>query len=137
MNLDQRHGLGSCVVPPSSSSTILLQGLVQALVADAIAGLEERVRAIVREELRRGRATEAEWISSSQAAALAGVSPATIRRWRTEGKLTKAQRGRVNVAELRALMARGDDAPAVPSDFAAARAKRIAGQLRGPKGGPA
>jgi predicted ATPase len=114
----------------SGSTGALVQALVTALAADVLAGVDERVRAVVREEMRRGAAVEAEWVSTKQAAALTGYGASTIRRWKATRVLTPGRGGRVNLAQLRAVVANGGaPAPARPGDLAAERARRLAATI--------
>lgn len=60
-----------------------------------MSGIEEMVRAIVRDELAKSRpANDAtDYLSTSEAAAFARVSPGTIRRWVRTGELTRHEAG--------------------------------------------
>ena len=121
------HGTDPRTPAPASVSRVLLEA------AAAIAVLEQRVAAL--EERARqapSSAPEAEWVSPSVAATVAGVSPATLRRWRAQGLLAVGRRRRVNVRELRRLMA-GEGGPPPVADLASARARRAAARV---KGGP-
>lgn len=74
------------------------------------ATLEEMIRAIVREELARTQpAPEPDvYLSPAAAAELAGVAPATIRRWVAEQRLPGYHAGRairIRRSELEALLA--------------------------------
>lgn len=60
------------------------------------AALRDMIREIVREELKAipDDKPTAEYVSTAEAAEIAGVTPGTIRRWKDEGKLTPAGAGR-------------------------------------------
>lgn len=76
--------------------------------------LEETLRAIVRDELQKALAerepSNGDLISTTEAARLADVATATIRRWIKLGSLTKHHAGRVfkvSRAELESLLKNG------------------------------
>lgn len=79
-------------------------------MTDAIrVALRAEIRSIIREELAR-LATPEEYLSIRGAADLAGVVPATVRRWVREGKLARHGAGRhlrVRRAELEEFLRRG------------------------------
>lgn len=76
-------------------------------------GLQEWIRGIVREEVRCAIADLAGpqiYLSTSEAAEIARVTPGTIRRWVREGRLQGAGAGRdvrVRREELQGIMAPG------------------------------
>ncbi len=73
-------------------------------------GLRALIVSVIRDEVRRAvnDAVKAdEFLSTTAAADVADVAPATIRRWVSEGKLTRHQAGRVirvSRAELEQLL---------------------------------
>lgn len=59
---------------------------------------EERLRALIREELERlGRGTPAsaptDWATPEQAAEILGTTPKTVRRWAASGRLRATREG--------------------------------------------
>lgn len=69
--------------------------------------IEDQIRAIVREELARS-APAADYLTTSAAAEIASVSPATVRRWIASGLLAVSGVGRavrIRRADLDALLA--------------------------------
>lgn len=54
---------------------------------------EDRIRAIVREELANAKPADAAYLSTAEAASLARVTTATIRRWVRAGELTRHEAG--------------------------------------------
>lgn len=107
--------------------------IVARLRALAEQTLAELVQRAVAEALARSGAPAApdrrEWLTQPQAATVAGVSRSTLRAWQAAGRLQRGERGRVNAAELRALLA-GRPATA-RGDVLELRQQRIADRLRG------
>ena len=122
------HGTDPRTSAPASA-TAMLQALVQVLTAEVRAGVEHQVRAIVRDEMRRGSGTEAQYVPPGVAAAMLGCSGATLRRYVKRGLLRRYHRGRIAVAELHALMESGGPPP--PSDLASERARRATARVKG------
>jgi hypothetical protein len=112
-----------------------LAGLFEQKFADLQRnGLEQLVRRIVREMLASGGPVgEPETLPKARAARAVGLSPATIDRWQRAKRLARGDRGRVNMRELRALLAGEGGAAKEPAavDLAAHRARRIADDLKG------
>lgn len=90
--------------------------------------VDDTIRQVVREELREflrlfreaqsQQKEGTELLSIAQCVALTGLGAGTIRKWRTDGKLTHYGSGRtirIDKAELLRLMRRRDDA-AAPTD---------------------
>lgn len=109
-----------------------IAGLARQVVRDlARDELEQLVGRAVREALGSRTAGEPESLPKAQAARAVGVSPATLDRWQRGGRLTRGHRGRVLMAELRALLAgeRTEEAPAAV-DLAERRARRLADEIK-------
>lgn len=71
--------------------------------------LESLVRAIVRDELAKARPANdsSEYVSTTEAARIASVTPGTIRRWVRAGELTRHEAGnrvRIRRDELEQLL---------------------------------
>ena len=67
--------------------------------------IDERIAAALRHLMEQSAPRK--WLTTVQAAAHAGVTPQTVRRWRSEGRLTGAGAGRelrFDMAEIDALM---------------------------------
>lgn len=115
------------------------QDHLETLLLDSLRGfcrlaLAPMLRQAVREEVQREIASRTvadrrEWLTQPAAAQVAGCSVSTIRNWQGEGKLSKGERGRVNAAELRALLA-GRKATS-GGDVLDLKAAKIAASLKG------
>lgn len=76
----------------------------------ALAGLRALISELVEEALAKRQPANDEYMSPEQAAALAKVAPATVRRWVREGRLPghhAGRRVRVKRAELESLLRDG------------------------------
>lgn len=125
--------------PGGSRLDICTRSPLAAIVDALAAALEERAREagrtaaeqVVRAALDRGAAPAGPaWLTQPRAAAVAGVSPQTIRAWFAAGHLTRGRRGRVNAEELRRYLEEGSPAPvAHVEDLSARRAKKTAAEI--------
>jgi excisionase family DNA binding protein len=100
--------------------------------------LLELIRAAVREELRGKVDAPAEYISTAEAARIAGVQQVTIRDWMERGRLKRYHAGRqlrVDRAELLALLSAATPSPRVERGDPAAEALRFLERRHGRKAG--
>ena len=128
-DLEPRPRAPACAPSPLEAAVAgLVRQEVRALTRDE---LEQFVRSVVREVLGDRTAGEPETLPRAAAARAVGVSPATLARWQGTGRLSRGHRARVNMSELRKLLAGEQRAqPAGAVDLAAARARRIAADLK-------
>lgn len=117
------------------SGTSVLEAAIGDLVERRVA---EMLPGLVRELLAREARHAPTWCSKEEAHRRGYPAPSTLRALQASGVLSKGRRGRVNLGELEALMARGGPpaapAPAAPANLAAERARRAAAELK--RGGP-
>ncbi len=113
-----------------------LEGALGSLLAELVRQEAAQVaRRVVAEALASGDRSGVEWATQESAGDLAGVTPQTIRGWQATGKLSKGRRGRVNLAELRAFLAKADDQvepvvlPEHQDEFRQERARRAAREI--------
>lgn len=70
--------------------------------------IEQLIRSLIRDELAKAKpANDTEYLSTTEAARLASVTPGTIRRWVRSGELTRHEAGarvRIRRDELERLM---------------------------------
>lgn len=130
MTGDGEHGSRqeTCGVGPLEAA---VAGLVRQEVRDlARDELDQLIRRAVREVLGDRTAGEPETLPKAAAARAVGVSAATIDRWQRGGRLARGHRGRVNMGELRALLAGERKVAPEAVDLAAHRARRLADEIK-------
>lgn len=125
---DDGHGSRQETFGPLEAA---VAGLVRQLVRDlARDELDQLIRSAVREVLGDRAAREPESLPKAAAARAVGLSAATIDRWQRSGRLSRGHRGRVNMGELRALLAGERKVETEAVDLAAHRARRLADEIK-------
>ena len=126
MTPEPLHRESNCVGPSARAAEFVVVAR-----AELEAMVEAVARRVVGEELQRlGARLGKEWGSQGDGAQLAGVARKTIRSWQALGILTRGRRGRVNLAELRKLLAGGGAEGHQLPRLDAARRQRAAEEIR-------
>lgn len=117
---------------PRTSEADPFASLVDAVLASPRA--VDLIRQVLRAELQRVQTTEPMWTSKQDAHRRGFPAPTTLRAWQASGLIAAGRRGRVNLEELRRVLAtQGREPRPVVTKLDPERAKRVAATLA--KGG--
>lgn len=122
-----------------SSETPYVQGSRTPLEADPLAAVVDAVLAhpralelvhqVVRAELQRAPVAEPTWCSKAEAHRRGFPAASTLRSWQAAGVITTGRRGRVNLEELRRVLAARGEEPRPVANLHDERVKRTAAAL--------